>query len=56
MNKIVLDSNIKYTFDRRINYEYIDGFIKKIKLRILKDTEVRIECKYKEDIKYDIQI
>ncbi len=56
MNKIVIDNDIKYTLDRKIVYEYVDGFIKKIKIKVGKDTTLRIECNYKDDTKYDIQI
>ncbi len=56
MNKIIIDNNINYALDKKIDYEYIDGFIKKIKIKVTKDTTLQINCKYKDDTKFDIQI
>ena len=56
MNKIILGNNeIKYELDDKIEYEYIDEVISKLKIRILKNTRLEIRVEEIEDIKLNIE-
>lgn len=56
MNKIILGNNeIKYELDDKIEYEYVDELINKLKIKILKNTKLEIIVEYLEDIKLNIE-
>lgn len=55
MNKIILDNDINYELDNNIKYDFKDELIKKLNIKVLKDTTLEIYFNSQE-IKLDIQI
>ena len=56
MNKIIIGNEIKYKLDDKIKCDYTDDLIKKLKIKVLKNTKLEININLKEEIKLDIQI
>jgi len=56
MNKILLTNNeIKYELDDKIEYEYIDDLINKLKIKVVKNTKLELKIDNIEEIKLNIE-
>lgn len=57
MNKIILEqNNIQSNLDEKVEYEYTDELINKLKIKVLKNTKLEININDIEEIKLDIEI